>query len=77
MLKFFYCFLKKYVPERCFELLESDTDSMYFAISRRSLDDCVPEDVKKEYFRATLSWLPAETYSQHADIYLYASPHQW
>ena len=52
MLKFFYCFLKKYVPERCFELLESDTDSMYFAISRRSLDDCVPEDVKEKYFRA-------------------------
>ena len=50
MLKFFYCFLKKYVPKRCFELLESDTDSMYFAISRRSLDDCVPENLKEEYF---------------------------
>ena len=50
MLKFFYCFLKKYIPERCFELLESNTDSMYFAISRRSLDNCVPEDVKEEYF---------------------------
>ena len=59
-LKFFYCFLKKYIPERCFELLESDTDSMYFAISRRSLDDCVPEHLKAEYFRARLRWLPAE-----------------
>ena len=38
MWKLFYCFLKKYIPEHCFELLESDTDSMYFAISRRSLD---------------------------------------
>ena len=50
MLKFFYCFLNKYILERCFELLERDTDSMYFAISRRSLDDCVPKDVKEEYF---------------------------
>ena len=25
MLKFFYCLLKKYIPERCFELLESNT----------------------------------------------------
>ena len=60
MLKLFYCFLKKYIHEGCFELLESDTDSMYFAISRRSLDDCVPEDLKEEYFRAKLCWLPAE-----------------
>ena len=70
MLKFFYCFLKKYVPERCFELLESDTDSMYFAISRRSLDDCVPEDVKEEYFRARLCWLPAEACLQHTESYI-------
>ena len=70
MLKFFYCFLKKYVPERCFELLESDTDSMYFAISRRSLDDCVPEDVKEEYFRARLCWLPAEACPQRTESYI-------
>ena len=50
MLKFFYCFWKKYIPERCFDLLESDTDSMYFAIICRSLDDCVLEDVKEEHF---------------------------
>ena len=70
MLKFFYCFLKKYVPERCFKLLESDTDSMHFAISRRSLHDCVLEDVKEEYFRARLCWLPAETYPQHTESYI-------
>ena len=52
MLKFFYCVLKKYISERCFEFLESDTDSMYFTISRCSLDDCVPEHLKEEYFRA-------------------------
>ena len=66
MLKFFYCFLKKYKPERCFELLESETDSMYFAITR-SLDDCVPEHLKTEYFRARLRWLPAEAYPEHAE----------
>ena len=70
MLKFFYCFLKKYLPEHCFNLLESDTDSMYLAISRRSLDDCVPEDVKKEYSRARLSWLPAEASPQHRESYI-------
>ena len=70
MLKFFYCFLKKYIPERCFELLESDTDSMYFAISRRSVDDCVPEHLKAEYFRARLRWLPAEACPEHVESYI-------
>ena len=42
MLKFFYCFMKKYISEHCFKLLENDTDSMYFAISHCSLDDSVP-----------------------------------
>ena len=70
MLKFFYCFLKKYIPERCFELLESDTDSMYFAISRRSVDNCVPEHLKAEYFRARLRWLPAEACPEHVQSYI-------
>ena len=70
MLKFFYCFLKKYIPECCFELLESDTDSMYFAISCCSLDNYVPEDVKEEYFRARLCWLPAEACPQHTESYI-------
>ena len=70
MLKFFYCFLKKYIPERCFELLESDTDSMYFAISRHTLDDCVPEHLKAEYFRARLRWLPAEACPEHVESYI-------
>ena len=39
MLKFFYLFLKKYIPNRCFEMLESDTNSMYFSLSRESIND--------------------------------------
>ena len=44
MLKFFYLFLKKYIPDRCFEMLERVTDSMYFSLSCESLDDCVSEE---------------------------------
>ena len=70
MLKFFYCSLKKYIPKRYFELLKSYTDLMYFAISRRSLDDCVPEHLKAEYFRARLRWLPAEACPKYAESYI-------
>ena len=70
MLKFFYLFLKKYIPDRCFEMLESDTDSMYFSLSRESLDDCVPEELKTSYFRDKLIWMPAEACPNHEEQYI-------
>ena len=51
MLKFFYLFLKKYISDRHFELLETDTDSIYFSINKENLDDCVPPHLKASYFR--------------------------
>ena len=70
MLKFFYLFLKKNIPHRCFEMLESDTDSMYFSLSRESLDDCVPEELKTSYFRDKLIWMPAEAFPKHEEQYI-------
>ena len=37
--KFCYQFVKKYIPDRCFEMLESDTESIYFSLDRESLGD--------------------------------------
>ena len=51
MLKFFYLFLKKYIPDCHFELLEIDTDSIYFSISKKNMDDCVTPHLKPNYFR--------------------------
>ena len=70
MLKFFYLFLKKYIPDRCFELLESDTDLLYFSISRQSLDDCVPEQLKEAYFKDKLTWMPADACPSHTNNYI-------
>ena len=60
ILKFFYHFLDKYIPKKCYSLIESDTDSLYFSISRDSLDDCVPQHLKEEYFREKRKYMPAE-----------------
>ena len=54
MLKFFYLFLKKYIPYRHFKLLETDTDSIHFSISKENLDDCTPPHLKPSYFRDKL-----------------------
>ena len=70
MLKFFYLFLKKYIPDRCFEMLESDTDSMYFRLTRESLDDCVLEELKTSHFRDKLIWMPAEACPRHEEQYI-------
>ena len=60
ILKFFYHFLNKYIPKKCYSLLESDTDFLYFSISRDSLDNCVPQHLKEEYFREKRKYMPAD-----------------
>ena len=51
MLKFFYLFLKKYIPDHHLEQLETDTDSIYFSINKENLDDYVPPHLKPNLFR--------------------------
>ena len=70
MLKFFYLFLKKYIPDRHFELLETDTDSIYFSISKENLDDCVPPHLKASYFRDKLKWLTSEVCPNHEETFI-------
>ena len=70
MLKFYYIFLKKYLEDKCFTLLFSDTDSIYVAISRPALDDCVKPSLRKEYFTVKRKWMPADSCNDHFDEYL-------
>ena len=43
MLQFCYKFLYRFRKENYFELVQMDTDSMYFGLSVEKLDDCVKE----------------------------------
>ena len=70
MLKFYYLFLKKYLEDKCFTPLFSDTDSIYVAISRPTLDDCVKPSLRKEYFTVKRKWMPADSCNDHFDKYL-------
>ena len=70
MLKFFHLFLKKYIPDRHFELLETDTDSIYFSICKENLDDCVPPHLKASYFRNKLKWLTSEVCPNHKETFI-------
>ena len=76
MLKFFHLFLKKYIPDRHFKLLETNTYNTYFlllvkiSISKKNLDDCVPPHLKANYWKDKLKWLTSEVYSKHEEAYI-------
>ena len=70
MLKFFYLFLKTYIPYRHFELLETDTDSIYFSINKENLDDCVLPHLKASYFCDKLKWLTSEVCPNHEETFI-------
>ena len=51
MLQFYYDFLDKYIDRRDYELIQMDTDSMYFALSYDNLEEAVKPELLKEFER--------------------------
>ena len=49
MLQFYYDFLDKYIDRRDYELIQMDTDSMYFALSCDTLEEAVKPELLKEF----------------------------
>ena len=70
MLKFVHCFLKKFVPKRYFEVLESDTDSLYAAFAHESLEECVPQNMKREFYSEKIKWMPTEVCPEHRNEFI-------
>ena len=63
-------YFKKYIPDRHFELLEIDTDSIYFIISEENLDNSVPPYLKPNYFINKLKWLTSEAFLEHEEAFI-------
>ena len=78
ILEFYYDCIDKYIPRTSFELLESDTDSLYFAISGSTLTEVIKPELKLEFdlylngfcsqqpIDASTHWLPRTCCSTHA-----------
>ena len=49
MLEFAYDFMSKYVERPLYQYLYCDTDSLYFSLSKDSLEECVKCDMREEY----------------------------
>ena len=70
MLEFYYDFLLKFVPKDQFELIELDTDSFYMALASDSLENFVPDHLKREFFSEAHEWLPSECCPDHREEYI-------
>ena len=47
----FWEFLNKYLDNELYQLLQTDTDSLYIAFARETIDDCVKPELREEWNR--------------------------
>ena len=77
MLAFYYDFLLKFIDRKDFEMCEMDTDSFYFALSAKTLDEVVIPEKRELYFKERHLWLPSESCdnAHHRATYIQAKTH--
>ena len=63
MLQFYYDFLDFYLDRRDFELIQMDTDSMYFALSRERLEDAIRPGYETQFEEDKKRWLAWDKWS--------------
>ena len=63
MLQFYYDFLDHYIDRRDYELIQMDTDSMYFALSYDTLEEAVKPELLKEFENEKKQWLSWDKWS--------------
>ena len=63
MLQFYYDFLDHYLDRRVYELIQMDTDSMYFALSHDTLKKAVKPELLKKFEKEKKRWLSWDKWS--------------
>ena len=57
MLEFYYDFLEHFLDRRDFELIQMDTDSMYFALAYNKLEEAIKPELRKNFEQKKKEWL--------------------
>ena len=52
----FWEFINKYLVNDLYQLTEMDTDSLYIAFARETIDDCVKDELRAEWGREKWKW---------------------
>ena len=56
----FWEFINKYLVNDLYQLMECDTDSLYIAIARDTLEECVKPELIKEFHRVKNEFLASQ-----------------
>lgn len=67
MLRFYYDFLLYFISDRDFCLIESDTDSLYFALSTKNMFQAVKPELRDDFKKEYSSWFAVEFCDLHQD----------
>ena len=70
MLEFIYDCLDKYVSRDDYCLIQSDTDSIYIALSRNNLDAVIKPELREHFFQNYGKWFPEESCDKHKDEFV-------
>lgn len=60
MLQYYHDFLDKYIDPTNFELVEMDTDSLYLALSKPTLEEVIRPEMMVEFLKDQENWFPNE-----------------
>ena len=64
--------MQKYLPSSTYELAEMDTDSSYFGLSKGSLEECVPQHLKRDFYTNYDEWFPSPACAEHKSEFVEA-----
>lgn len=63
ILEFYHDFLDHFIDRQDFELIQMDTDSLYFALSANKLEEVVKPELQTEFENCKKDWLAWDTFS--------------
>ena len=65
ILQFYFDCLDVFVDRRDLQLCQGDTNSLYLALSARTLDEVIKPEKKREFYETWPKWFPAEACDEH------------
>ena len=72
MLSFYYDFLIKYIPFQDFALIQTDTDSLYFSLSKKSLFLAISKEKRAEFMIEYGNWFAKDFCDNHENEFFRA-----
>ena len=64
----FWEFVNHYLINDLYQIMECDTDSLYIAFARESIDECVQPDLLEEWYSEKYKWFSSEDKNSSVDF---------